>query len=69
MFKGGIGAVSRWVFTMISAFCDCIAWIDIILKLFVRTTQLIFFYLFLILNGYIKYLVIKRSSPSVTGEI
>uniref|UniRef100_A0A2H1VVY2 SFRICE_007402 n=1 Tax=Spodoptera frugiperda TaxID=7108 RepID=A0A2H1VVY2_SPOFR len=31
---GGIGAVSRWVFTMISAFCDCIAWIDIILKLF-----------------------------------
>nr|XP_049707437.1 uncharacterized protein LOC110381372 isoform X2 [Helicoverpa armigera] len=30
---GGIGAVSRWVFTMISGFCDCISWIDIIMKL------------------------------------
>ncbi|XP_026726642.1 uncharacterized protein LOC113493057 isoform X3 [Trichoplusia ni] len=31
---GGIGAVFRWTFAKISAFCDCIAWIDIIIKLF-----------------------------------
>uniref|UniRef100_A0A2H1WZX0 SFRICE_009550 n=1 Tax=Spodoptera frugiperda TaxID=7108 RepID=A0A2H1WZX0_SPOFR len=30
---GGVGAVSRWIFMMISAFCDCIAFIDIVIKL------------------------------------
>ncbi|XP_022838087.1 uncharacterized protein LOC111365121 [Spodoptera litura] len=30
---GGVGAVSRWIFMMISAFCDCVAFVDIIIKL------------------------------------
>ncbi|KAF9415416.1 hypothetical protein HW555_006943 [Spodoptera exigua] len=30
---GGVGAVTRWRFMMISSFCDCIAFVDIIIKL------------------------------------
>ncbi|XP_052757633.1 uncharacterized protein LOC113519257 [Galleria mellonella] len=32
--QGGSGAMFKWPLTIISTFCDCIAWIDIIIKLF-----------------------------------
>ncbi|CAB3236660.1 unnamed protein product [Arctia plantaginis] len=34
--KGGIGAQAMWSFEIIGSLCDCIAWIDIILKIFIR---------------------------------
>lgn len=38
---GGIGAVFRWMFSIISALCDCIAWVDIIIKIFVSEILLV----------------------------
>lgn len=35
VFTGGSGAAMRWNFMMIGAFCDCIAWMDIFIKVFV----------------------------------
>lgn len=35
MSPGGSGAKYRRILTMVGAFCDCIAWIDIVLKMFV----------------------------------
>ncbi|XP_030020261.2 uncharacterized protein LOC115440191 [Manduca sexta] len=32
--QGGIGAIYRWPLIMIGSFCDCIAWMDIVIKLF-----------------------------------
>lgn len=34
-FTGGSGATIRWSLIMIGAFCDCIAYIDIVIKVFV----------------------------------